>query len=145
MSLPISPTQVLYWGIALAALLVYLPYVLVAYGRVQAGYDPNAPRAIFDKLPPYAQRAAWAHQNAFESFTLFAPAVILVLLAQGASAYTNAVVVTYLVSRLAHSSFYIANLGLLRGLSWMVSIGCIASLYGTAITRLGGLAAVAVG
>jgi len=136
MPLLMAPEQVLYWGVAIAAILIYLPYGLVAYGRVKSGFDPNAPRAIFDKLPPYAQRAAWAHQNAFESFTLFAPAVILVLLARGASPYTNAVVMTYVVSRLAHSGFYIANLGILRSLSWLVSMGCIASLYGTAITRM---------
>ncbi len=137
MSLPIPPQQVLFWGIAIAAGLIYFPYLLVAYGRVTQGYDPNAPRAIFDKLPPYAQRAAWAHQNAFESFTLFAPAVILVAVAQGASPYTNAVVMTYLATRLAHSVFYISKIFALRGLAWVVSMGCVASLYGTAITKMG--------
>jgi uncharacterized MAPEG superfamily protein len=136
MSLPISPQQVLYWGIAIAAGLIYLPYLLVAYGRVTSGFDPNAPRAIFDKLPPYAQRATWAHQNAFESFTLFAPAAILVVFAQAASPYTNAVVITYLLTRLAHSLFYIIKIFPLRGLAWIVSLGCIASLYGTAITKI---------
>lgn len=136
MSLPIPPQQVLFWAIAIAAGLVFVPYILVAYGRVKSGFDPNAPRAIFDKLPPYAQRATWAHQNAFESFTLFAPAAILVCLAQAASPYTNAVVVTYLVTRLAHSVFYIAGIAALRGLAWIASIACIASLYGTAITRM---------
>ncbi len=136
MSLPISPQQVLFWAVAIAAGLIYLPYLLVAFGRLKSGYDPNAPRAIFDKLPPYAQRAAWAHQNAFESFSLFAPAALLVVFAQGASPYTNAVVVTYLLARLAHSLFYIIKIFPLRGLAWIVSIGCIASLYGTAITKM---------
>ena len=137
MTLPIPPQQVLFWAVALAAGLVYIPYIVVAYGRVTSGFDPNAPRAIFDKLPPFAQRATWAHQNAFESVTLFAPAVILVLLAQAASPYTNGVVVTYLVARVAHSLFYIIGIAALRGLAWIVSIGCIASLYGTAITEIG--------
>ncbi|APB35213.1 Putative membrane protein [Gloeomargarita lithophora Alchichica-D10] len=136
MSLPIPPQQALYWAIAVAAGLIYVPYLLVAYGRLKCGYDPNAPRAIFDKLPPFAQRAAWAHQNAFESFTLFAPAVLLVVLAQAASPYTNAVLVTYLAMRLGHSLFYIANIAALRGLAWVVSMGCIASLYGTAISKI---------
>ncbi|MCS7293750.1 MAG: MAPEG family protein [Gloeomargarita sp. SKYBB_i_bin120] len=138
MNLPISPSLFLTWAIAIAAALVYVPsYLIVAYGRVKSGFDPRAPRAIFDKLPPYAQRATWAHQNAFESVTLFAPAAILVLLAQGASPYTNAVALTYLVARLVHSMAYIAGVALLRGLAWIVSIGCIASLYGTAITEMG--------
>ena len=36
-----------------------------------------APRAVFDRLPPYAQRATWAHQNAFEAFMLFAAAALM--------------------------------------------------------------------
>ncbi|MCS6783322.1 MAG: MAPEG family protein [Gloeomargarita sp. SKYG98] len=123
---------------AIAAALVYVPsYLVVGYGRAKSGFDPRAPRAIFDKLPPYAQRATWAHQNAFESVTLFAPAAILVLLAQGASPYTSAVALTYLVARLVHSIAYIVGIAPLRSLAWIVSIGCIASLYGTAITEMG--------
>jgi uncharacterized MAPEG superfamily protein len=72
------PTSAIFlFCIAVAAVLVYVPFLLVGYGRVQAGYDMAAPRAMFDKLPPYAQRAAWAHQNSFENFTIFAPAALM--------------------------------------------------------------------
>ena len=53
--------------IVVAAGLVYLPFLPVAYARAQIGPQALAlPRAIIDKLPPYAQRATWAHQNSFE-------------------------------------------------------------------------------
>jgi len=50
--------------IAAAALLIYLPFCLW-FARVRVGFDLAAPRAMFDKLPLYAQRATWAHQNSF--------------------------------------------------------------------------------
>lgn len=67
MQLPTS--ALLLYGIVAAAVLVYVPFLVVVYGRVKAGYDIAAPRALFDKLPAYAQRATWAHQNSFESFS----------------------------------------------------------------------------
>jgi uncharacterized MAPEG superfamily protein len=32
---------------------------------------------MFDRLLPYAQRATWAHQNAFEALTIFTPAAFM--------------------------------------------------------------------
>jgi uncharacterized MAPEG superfamily protein len=51
MSLLMAPEQVLYWGVAIAAILIYLPYGLVAYGRVKSGFDPNAPRRFLTNFP----------------------------------------------------------------------------------------------
>ncbi|MEM7648487.1 MAG: MAPEG family protein, partial [Cyanobacteria bacterium P01_A01_bin.70] len=63
--------------IVLGAVLIYVPFLLVGVARLQVGYDMSAPRTMVDKFPPYAQRANWAHQNSFESFTLFAPAALM--------------------------------------------------------------------
>ena len=44
--------------------------------RSQADFtmdDMKAPRAMFERLPAWGQRASWAHQNSFEAFTLHAP------------------------------------------------------------------------
>ena len=60
-------SAVLLYSIAAAAMLIYLPFVLVAYARASLGYEAlSNPRTVFDKLPTYAQRATWAHQNSFE-------------------------------------------------------------------------------
>ena len=57
------------YSIAAAAVLIYLPFLVVAYARARIGYEMfSTPRAMFEKLPPYAQRATWAHQNTFEAF-----------------------------------------------------------------------------
>ena len=65
MNLPVD--LVLLSSIIGAVILAYAPFLVVGWGRLQAGYDQSAPRAMFDKLPPYAQRATWAHQNSFEA------------------------------------------------------------------------------
>jgi len=54
---------------AAAAVLIYLPFVVVAYARMRVGLNLAAP-TMFDKLPPYAQRANWAHQNSLEAFMI---------------------------------------------------------------------------
>lgn len=122
--LPVS--AVLLYSIAAAVVLIYLPFLLVAYARVQIGYEALAtPRAMFDKLPPYAQRATWAHQNSFETFMLFATAALMAYLT-GVNSPTAAVAaIAFVVARLLYSIFYILNIPLLRSL--MFAIGSFGS------------------
>lgn len=129
MDLPISPSQALLYGIAIAAGLIYLPYMVVAYGRVSIGIDMNAPRAMFDRLPDYAKRATWAHQNSFEVFALFAAAALTAYVSNVASAQTSLYVLAFLGARFLFSLFYILNLPWLRSPMWVVSMVCIASLF----------------
>ena len=68
--LQLAPSVIFLYCIAITAVLIYLPFLLVAYARLKVGYDIAAPRTMFDKLPPYAQRATWAHQNSFEAFMI---------------------------------------------------------------------------
>jgi uncharacterized MAPEG superfamily protein len=124
----LSTHALLLYSIAVAAVLVYLPFLLVAYGRLQAGYDTSAPRAIFDKLPSYAQRATWAHQNSFESFGLFAAAALMAYVTQVDSASAAYAAIAYLVARLLFSLFYILNLPLLRSLMFGIGSVAIATL-----------------
>lgn len=102
--------------------LIYLPFLLVAYARVQIGYEALAtPRAKFDKLPPYAQRATWAHQNAFETFMVFASAALMAYVT-GVNSPTAAVAaIAFVVARLLYSIFYILNIPLWRSLMFGIS------------------------
>ena len=49
--LELPASSILLDSIAIGAMLVYVPFLLVAYGRFKVGYDLGAPRAMFDKLP----------------------------------------------------------------------------------------------
>ena len=96
--------------IAIAAFLIYVPFLAVGYGRFKVGYDRSAPRAMLDKLPPYAQRATWAHQNSFESFIVFAPAALMAYVTGQDSGLALGAAIAYLIARLFYPVFYIFDM-----------------------------------
>ena len=121
-----SDSLILLLAIAVAAVLIYLPYLLVGYARVRVGYDLAAPRAMFDRLPAYAQRATWAHQNSFETFLPFTAAAFMAYVTEVSSSTTTSAALVFLVARFLYSVCYIGNLPLLRSASFVV--GSLATL-----------------
>ncbi|MEA5623324.1 MAPEG family protein [Nostoc sp. UHCC 0251] len=114
------------YSIAAAAVLIYVPFLLVAYARARIGYEMlSTPRAMFDKLPPYAQRATWAHQNTFEAFMVFAAAALMAYVTGVNSSTGQVAAIAFVVARLLYSIFYILNIPLLRSL--MFAIGILSS------------------
>lgn len=103
-------------AIVAAAVAIYFPFVVVAYGRFQVGYDPAAPRAAFDQLPPFAKRATWAHQNSFETFITFSAAALMAYVTQQTSGWVAAAAIAFVISRYLFSLFYIFNWPILRSL-----------------------------
>ncbi|WP_178381521.1 MAPEG family protein [[Phormidium ambiguum] IAM M-71] len=115
--------------IAGAIVLVYVPFLLVAYARVNLGTEALAtPRAIVDKLPAFAQRATWAHQNGFESLMIFVPAALMAYITGVSSTLAVFAGLTYLVARLLYSVFYILNVPLLRSLMFAIATLCSGTL-----------------
>lgn len=126
----IPMSDIFLYCIAIAAFLIYVPFVVVAYTRLQLGKEALAtPRAIVDKLPPYAQRATWAHQNAFEAFMLFAAAALMAYATGVNSSVGVGAAIAFLVARLLHSVFYILNIPLARSLMFATGSVCIATLF----------------
>ena len=125
----VSANNLLLCSIVAAAALIYLPYFAVAAGRFQVGYDMGAPRGMFDKLPEYAQRATWAHQNSWESFALYVPAALMGYVVGLPAEQFWVTVLLYLASRVTYSLFYVLNVPILRSLSWAISIASIFTLY----------------
>jgi uncharacterized MAPEG superfamily protein len=121
MALMVSMPGFLLVSVALAAVLIYLPFFAVGYGRFSVGYDKSAPRAMLEKLPPFAQRATWAHENAFESMILFAPAAIMAYITGQSSPVAFGAVVAYLVARALYPVFYIADVPVLRSLMFAIA------------------------
>jgi uncharacterized MAPEG superfamily protein len=126
--LNLPTAAVLLGSIGLAAVLIYLPYILVAIGRFQAGFDMGAPRAIFDKLPDYAKRANWAHQNSFETFVTFAAAALMAYVTKQDSPYAANLAIAFVGSRFLFSVFYIINFPIGRSLMFGVGSFATASL-----------------
>ncbi|MEH2163748.1 MAG: MAPEG family protein [Nostoc sp.] len=115
------------YSIAAAVVLIYLPFLVVAYARVRIGKEMLAtPRAMVDKLPPYAQRATWAHQNTFEAFMVFAAAALMAYVTGVNSTTAQIAAIAFVVARLLYSVFYILNIPLLRSL--MFATGIVSSI-----------------
>ena len=92
-----------FWCVLAAAFLPYAPFGLVK------GLDPGNPRAGIRDLTGRSARAHSAHLNAFEAFPPFAAAVIISHLTLGANLWTNLLALAFLVARVAHMYFYLAD------------------------------------
>lgn len=122
--------------IAVAFLLIYVPFLAVAYARLSLGYDYFAPRAMFDKLPPYAQRATWAHQNSFETFMIFAVAALMAY-ATGVNSEIGAwAALSFITARLFYSVFYILNIPILRSLMYAIGLAGSCTLFVLSIMQV---------
>jgi uncharacterized MAPEG superfamily protein len=124
------------YSIAAAAVLIYLPFLVVGYARMRVGYDQSAPRAMFDKLPPYAQRATWAHQNSFEGFMIFAAAALMAYVTGVNSPMALIAAIAFVVARLLYSIFYILNIPLMRSLMFAVGSLSWGTLFALSIIQV---------
>ena len=118
-------SAILLYCIAAAAVLIYLPFLVVGYARMSVGYDTRAPRAMFDKLPPYGQRATWAHQNSFETFMIFAAAALMAYVTGQNSSLATGAAIAFVIARSLYSVFYILNIPV--GRSLMFGIGSLST------------------
>ncbi|MEB3184299.1 MAG: MAPEG family protein [Cyanobacteriota bacterium] len=120
------------WSLALAAGVVVASVVPLGAARSQANFqieDLAAPRAMFDRLPAWGQRASWAHQNSFESFTLHAPAALLCLLVGVGAPAAIAAAWIHPALRLLYIAAYVGDVPPLRALCWAGGITCSGILY----------------
>ncbi|MGK7893057.1 MAG: MAPEG family protein [Xenococcus sp. (in: cyanobacteria)] len=131
-----SVQAVLLYSIIGAVILVYAPFILVGFARFQLGYNQSAPRAMFDRLPDYAQRATWAHQNCFEALTIYAAAALMAYVTGVESNWALWAAIAFLVSRLFYSVFYILDIPLLRSL--MFAVGSVSGyvLFGLSLIAI---------
>ncbi len=127
--LALPTSQILLYAIAASAISIYFPYLFVAYARFQVGFDMAAPRALFDKLPPYGQRATWAHQNCFEGFMIFAAAALMAYVTGVDSTPAKIAAIAFVIARFLFSIFYILNIPPLRSLMFGVSSFCSGTLF----------------
>lgn len=119
----LSVNAILLYSIVGAVILVYAPFLVVGYARAKVGYNTSAPRAMFDKLPPYAQRATWAHQNGFEALIIYAAAAFMAYVTGVDSDWAKIAAIAFLIARTLYPIFYILNIPILR--SMMFAVGSL--------------------
>lgn len=135
---PQHPAVYLYC-IAAAAILLYVPgFVVAAYGRFQVGYDFRQPRAMLDRVPAYARRATWAHENSFEAFALFAPAALMAYVTGLDGTVATTAAILHPVARLLFQIFYIADRPGPRGAMYLTGLLCSATLIVSSLVRVAG-------
>jgi uncharacterized MAPEG superfamily protein len=119
-----------------AVILTYAPFLVVAWGRLKAGYEQSAPRAMFEQLPDYAKRATWAHQNSFEALTIYGLAALMAYATGVESDWARIAAIAFLVARLLYSVFYIINVPLGRSLMFVTGSLCGLTLFGLSILKV---------
>jgi uncharacterized MAPEG superfamily protein len=113
---------------------VLLPYVWAfsrfPFVRQQLGEPDNKqPREQAAKLTGKGARAVAAQENAWEALTIFAPAVLVNHLAGGDQGSAPIVCMVWVVARLLHGVFYIADIDLARSGVFAVGLICTITLF----------------
>lgn len=114
-----------YWCVLIAALL---PYVWVFVAKTGApGYNNRNPRAwVAKQTDNYkVQRANAAHLNAFEAFAPFAAGVVMAQLAGVDPERIAFLAIAFIVFRVLHGAFYMADAQLMRSLAWLGGFACV--------------------
>ena len=132
----LSVNAILLYSIIGAVVLVYFPYIFVAISRVQVGLDLSAPRAMFDKLPAYAQRATWAHQNSFEALIVYTAAATMAYITEVNSPWAVKAAIAFLLARLLFSVFYILDIPLGRSLMFVIGSTASITLFALSVIQL---------
>lgn len=119
--------SIAYWCLLIAALL---PYVWTAVAKATGRrYDNRDPRGWQSRQEdPRSQRANAAHLNAFEAFAPFAAGVIGAQLAGVEASWICILAIAFVVFRILHGVFYLANVAPLRSLAWVGGLGCVVAL-----------------
>jgi uncharacterized MAPEG superfamily protein len=107
----------------IAALLPFVAKIPLAIAMQKSGgYNNNHPRAQQAKLTGFGARALAAHENAFESLIIFAPAVLLAIATQNTGSFIEQLAITHVVARVFYNIAYLANIGTIRSVIWAVGI-----------------------
>jgi uncharacterized MAPEG superfamily protein len=134
-----SNNTVLLYSIIAAAALIYLPFLVVGYARVSLSYDFSSPRAMFDRLPAYGQRATWAHQNSFETFMVFTAAALMAYVTAVESPLASYAAIAFIVARLFYSIFYILNIPIMRSLMFATGGAATVTLFVLSLLKVNSL------
>jgi len=114
-------------------IVMLIPFLLAGVGgffRAKLGtFDNRNPRAQAAQLTGTGARAYAAQQNAWEALALFTPAVLAAHVLSADPKMAANLAIAFVVLRVAHAAFYLANLATLRSLSFMGAMVCTVWLF----------------
>ncbi|MGO4381229.1 MAPEG family protein [Pseudoduganella sp. RAF19] len=109
--------------VAVATLLMWIPYMLARIVTRGAARTLANPDPAFPPDPVWAERARRAHANAVENLAVFAPVVIIASLNGVSTPATILAAKVYLAARLVHYVVYSAGIPVLRTLAFVTGAG----------------------
>ena len=112
----------LIWCLFIAALLPFLAKGPVAYAMQKlGGYNNHHPREQQSQLTGFGARALAAHQNAFESLIVFAPAILLAIATQHTGTNITLLAIVHVIGRVLYNALYLLNIDKLRSIVWGIA------------------------
>jgi uncharacterized MAPEG superfamily protein len=122
-----------FWCVFIAVLLPYICFGIARNrGRGPTGKrlrDNRNPRDFPNRINGVAKRAWDAHLNAFESLPGFAAAVIIAQLVHVPQNQIDGLAAVWVLARIAHVAFYIADKDKLRTSAEVFSLVCVLGLF----------------
>jgi len=124
-----------FWCLFVACILPYLIAFSGAYFRAKSpeGLDNKNPRQQAARLEGLGARAYAAQQNAWEALPVFTAAVCVSHLAGARPDHAALAAMIFVLARLLHFAFYMANRDALRSASFFLAFGSCMYLFGLAI------------
>jgi uncharacterized MAPEG superfamily protein len=114
------------WCVLIAGLL---PYAATLLAKSKSGFDNANPREWLARQDGFRSRANAAQLNGFESFPLFAAAVVIAQYLQAPQHTLNTLAVSFVAARVLFVLFYVVNKPALRSLVWFIGIGCCVAIF----------------
>ena len=118
-------------ALAWAAILGIVHILAPAFFRTQQygiAWNASARDAAMEPPTPIAGRLARAQANFYESFPLFAAAVLIIYVADLESAGTGIAAWAWLAARVAYLPIYASGVPYVRGIVWIVSLLALVTL-----------------
>jgi uncharacterized MAPEG superfamily protein len=114
------------WCVLAAGLM---PYAATMLAKSKAGFDNSNPRAWLQRQEGFRQRADAAQLNSFESFPLFAAAVIIAEYLRAPSHTIDLLAIGFIVARLLYIVCYVANWAAVRSMLWFAGLICCVAMF----------------
>jgi len=120
-----------FWCVLVAGILPYV-WVTIAAGerRKQFGtVDNKLPRLQEAQLTGRGARAMGAHNNAFETFPMFATAVIIAHIAGADPGWSTIFALVFVAARIVHGFLYLSDVDTARSAIFGVGQLCSLALF----------------
>jgi uncharacterized MAPEG superfamily protein len=122
-----------FWCVLIAVILPYACFGIARNrGRSPRGErlrDNRNPRDFPNRIEGLPKRAWDAHLNAFESLPGFAAAVIIAHFVHAPQSQIDLLASVWVLARIAHMAFYLADKDRLRTSAELVSLACVLGLF----------------